>query len=141
SGIGGGTGTTLWRLLGVSRFETEVVSLTGIGELGEQIRALGIPVRSLGMGEIVSNAMAVVRLARWLHRRRPDVVQTWQYHADLIGGLAARLGTGAPVLWNIRHAEFVPGMHKRATLWTVRACAAFSRRIPRRILCCSHASR
>src|SRR5262249_22550382 len=88
-----------------------------------------------------SNVTAVARLARWLHRRRPDVVQTWLYHADLVGGLAARLGTEAPVLWNIRHAHFVPGVEKRATLRTVRACAVLSRRLPTKILCCSHASR
>src|SRR5215510_11567966 len=116
---GGGTEITLWRLLGASRFETEVVSLIDIGEIGERIRRLGISVISLEMRGMLSNATAIARLARWLHRRRPDVVQTWLYHADLVGGLAARLGTGAPLLWNIRHSQFVPGVEKRATLWTV----------------------
>ncbi len=138
---GGGTEITLWRLLGAFRLETEVVSLTDVGEIGERIRRLGIPVTGLEMGGPVSNVTAVARLAHWLHRRRPDVVQTWLYHADLVGGLAARLGTEAPVLWNIRHAHFVPGVEKRATLRTVRACAALSRRLPTKILCCSHASR
>lgn len=139
--IGGGTETTLWRLLGAARFEAEVVSLTGFGTLAERIRALGVPVTALEMGGLVSNLTAVARLARWLRRSRPDVVQTWLYHADLVGGLAARIGTGAPVLWNLRHSEFVPGIDKRTTLWTVRACAALSRVVPTRILCCSHASR
>jgi glycosyltransferase involved in cell wall biosynthesis len=139
--ISGGSGNTLWRLLGAARFEAEVVSLTGLGETAMRIRRLGIPVVSLGMGGIVSNTTAIARLALWLRQRRPDIVQTWQYHADLVGGLAARLGTDVPLLWNIRHSEFVPGMDKRATLWTVRACAALSRRVPTKIVCCSHASR
>jgi len=138
--ISGGTPITLRRLLAASRFEAEVVSLTPLGNIGEQIRRLGVPVTSLEMGRIVSNTTAIARLALWFRQRRPDVVQTWQYHADLVGGLAARLGTSAPVLWNIRRSEFLPGAAKPATIWMMRACIALSHRIPTRILCCSHAS-
>ena len=35
----------------------------------------------------------------------PEVVQTWQYHADLLGGLAARLAGIKTVSWGIHNGS------------------------------------
>ena len=62
------------------------------------------------------------------------------YHSDLVGGLAALIG-GGRVIWGIRFSNFDPQTCSRATIWTARACAALSRWLPTRIVCCSEASR
>ena len=71
----------------------EVISLTGIGEIGGKIRELGIQVHDLGMSRpgLSTPVLSLFRLRRMIKVINPDVVQTWQYHADLLGGLAARL--------------------------------------------------
>ena len=69
--------------------QTEVISLTDIGPVGSEIANLGVPVRALGMKRGIPNPILLLRLARWLRNASPDIVQTWMYHADLIGGLAA----------------------------------------------------
>ena len=63
------------------------------------------------------------------------------YHADLVGGLAARLAGISAVVWNIRHSGLHPVTDKRHTIWTAWTCARLSRRLPRRIVCCSETSR
>ena len=63
------------------------------------------------------------------------------YHADLIGGMAAKLAGGIPVAWNIRHSNLDIEGNKRTTLWTIKACAWLSRSLPARIVCCSESSR
>jgi glycosyltransferase involved in cell wall biosynthesis len=136
----GGAETMLHRVLSgidTSSFDCKVISMTGDGPIGDRIRAAGFPVSVLGMKPGVPNPTGLLRLAQWLRRSNCDVVQTWMYHADLLGGLAAKLAGHNPlVVWNIRHGD--PGTHhKRITRWTVRACAALSRRIPARIVCCS----
>lgn len=123
------------------RFEAEVVSLTGLGPLGERIRDLGIPVRALGMRRGRPDAAALVRLSRLIRHGRFQIVQTWMYHADLIGGLASRLGSRAAVVWNIRHSNLDPSGDQRSTIWVARACARLSHAIPSAILCCSEAAR
>lgn len=139
----GGAEMTLYRLFAASdraRFDHRVVSLTGLGPVAELIAELGIGVEALGMGGGLSGLAAPAVLARLLRRAAPDLVQTWMYHGDLIGGLAARLA-GRPVLWNLRQSTLEPGSSKRATIWARRLCARLSRRLPDRIVCCAEAVR
>lgn len=134
---------TLYKLLLASdrlSSASEVISLTGNGAIGEKIQALGVPVRALGMSSGGTSPFALLRLARWLRRSSPAVIQTWMYHADLIGGVAAKLAAGPPVAWGIRHSDLNPKSSKRSTIWTVRTCARLSRWLPAHIVCCSEAS-
>jgi glycosyltransferase involved in cell wall biosynthesis len=121
-----------------SRFEPEVIALTGVGRIGGDIAASGVSVRDLRMSPGRPDARAFGRLARWIHRARPDVVQTWMYHADLMGGLTARAACDAPVIWGIR-GSFDPEKSKRHMILTARTCAALSARVPRAIVSCSAA--
>jgi glycosyltransferase involved in cell wall biosynthesis len=149
TGLGtGGAEMVLYRLLGAldhTRFDCRVICLGGEGVLSEMIRALGVPVIYLnlpafGAGGLARSLGGVLRLAGLLRQRPPDAIQTWMYHADLLGGLAARLAGAAPVVWGIRNTHVDPKFMKRSTVLTVRACALLSRWLPQRIVCCSQAS-
>jgi glycosyltransferase involved in cell wall biosynthesis len=138
-----GAETMLYRFLGASdaqAFRHQVISLTDRGALGGEIEALDVPVRALGMRPGMPNPLAVTKLAGMLREAKPDVVQTWMYHADLIGGLAAKLAGKAPVVWGIHHTQVNWRETKFLTLLTVRVCAALSNSLPAAIVCCSQAS-
>ncbi|HYN76878.1 MAG TPA: glycosyltransferase, partial [Lamprocystis sp. (in: g-proteobacteria)] len=82
-------------------FEPLVISLISPGPMGARIADLGIPVETLAMGRGLPAPGAVLRLAGRLRAFRPDVIQTWMYHADLLGALAVPLigmGSGRPAL-------------------------------------------
>ena len=120
--------------------QSVVYSLTNEGAYGERISRLGIPVRTVGMRPATPNPLKLVRLASWLRASRPDIVQTWMYHADLVGGLAA-LGAGRiPVVWGIRHSRLDPESTKPMTYRVAQACALLSRRLPQSIICNSTAA-
>ena len=74
-------------------------------------------------------------------RHRPDLVQTRRYHADLIGGLAAKMAGDIPLAWGIRHSNLDTEGRKRTTIWTAQICARLSGWLPKRIVCCSEASK
>jgi len=135
----GGAENTLYRLVAAQPNPSQhsVISLTDAGLFGERLRALGVEVRCLDLrrGSIPS-PMAILRLRRWLNQLRPAVVQTWMYHADLIGGIAARLA-GVPVCWGIHHSNLTPGQNKRMTLMVAALCARLSALVPARIVSCS----
>lgn len=137
----GGAETVLRRLIegsDMARFSWEVVSLTSLGPIGRDLRAQGIVVHALEIREPFGYAAAVPRLARLLRARRPDIVQTWMYHGDLVGGLAARLARSPHVVWGIHAGS--PPLEGASTLERVglRTNAVLSRRLPTRIICCSH---
>src|SRR5258705_10816520 len=100
----GGAEMMLYKLLSVSdlgRDALNVISLTDVGPLGERIKTLGVPVKALGMARGRPSLAGVLRLSRWLRQSSPNVVQTWIYHADLIGGLAAKFGASCPAVGGI----------------------------------------
>jgi len=121
-----------------SRIDSNVITLTTSGPVGERIRGLGYEVSEIGMARGRLNPVALLRLARRLRGQRPDVLQTWMTHSDLAGGLAARLAHNIPVVWNIQHSNFDPAATNRLTLWAVRACALLSSTLPSAIVSCSH---
>ena len=128
--------------LDAARFSPHVISLTSLGEIGPRIQALGIPVEALGMKSgMIPNPIIFARLVRRLKALKPDIVQTWMCHADLVGGLAARMARVPAIAWNIRHSS----LSRDQTKWTTRAvvhlCAKASRRIPDRIVCNSQTAR
>lgn len=142
----GGAETMLYRLLSRldrKRFSPQVISLVdiGAGPMSEKIQKLGVPVRFLGMRPGRPNPTSVLRLIRWLRQDQPDVIQTWMYHADLVGGLAARLVGGIPVVWGIRNSDLNVEESKSLTRLTMGICARLSRWLPERIVSCSEVAR
>jgi glycosyltransferase involved in cell wall biosynthesis len=108
----GGAETMLFRLLAEldEAGNHAVVSLLGRGPMASRIEDLGVPVTCLDAAGPASAAPATVRAVRALRALRPDVVQTWLYHADLMG-LMVRPWLGrpaAPLAWNIRCSD--PGL-------------------------------
>lgn len=139
----GGAETMLYKLLSNidrTKFELKVLSLTDIGSIGKKIEKLGISVKALDMKRGVPDPRYVFRLATILKKEKLDIVQTWMYHADLIGGLAAKLVRNIPIVWNIRHSNLDPEGNKKTTILTAKACAKLSKTIPKKIICCSEAS-
>jgi len=89
------------------RFRHIVVSMTGPGTIGSAIAAGGIPLRSLGIRRNVPDPVGLLRLRRVLREFRPDILQTWLYHADLLGLAAWKLGWAPRLLWNLRSTETI----------------------------------
>jgi glycosyltransferase involved in cell wall biosynthesis len=129
----GGAETMLAKLLesmDSSLYQPVVVSMIKPGLLGERILASGAELLDLGMSRGVPSPLALVRLVSLLHDQHPDVVQTWLYHADLLGLAAARtafpLGRRPAVAWNLRCSFMDFSQYRRSTAWTVRLCARLS---------------
>lgn len=139
----GGAEMALYRLLSrlSSGYQARVISLTTLGEVGKRIQELGVSVEALGMKSHAPNPLAIFQLALKLKGLKPDIVHTWMYHADLIGGLAARMAGVSAVTWAIRNSDLSVDKTKWTTRAVVRVCALLSRRLPNRVISCSHTAR
>jgi glycosyltransferase involved in cell wall biosynthesis len=138
----GGAETMLLRLIRAldGGFSHEVASVMGIGPVGERIRDLGVKVHAIGIDRNAPNPVKLFPLGRVIRASRPDVIQTWMYHADLLGGLAAKATSRARIVWGIHHTTL-----DRTSRWTTRAtvaaCARLSHVVPDAIVCVSRAAR
>jgi len=98
----GGAETMLFRVIqGAADAEHEVIVLGGRDWYSPLLEQRGIRVHHLDIKSAFSAVTGWFRLRRLISKAKPDVVQCWMYHANLVGGIAARFA-GARVVWNIR---------------------------------------
>lgn len=110
-------------------FEPEVVCLSGRGELMEPLEDAGLPVTCLEARHRLDLSV-VARLSRHFRRSQPDLVQTFLFHANIAGRLAARQAGVRRVVSGIRVAE-----RRRWHLW----CDRLTDRFVDRHVCVSQA--
>lgn len=132
----GGTETMLYRLLSFMdprRFRNRVVCLTDIGLVGREMQRSGIPVYALNLptGRLRPGALAT--LWNLLRRHRPDILQTWLYHSDLLGLIFGKAAGVRRICWNIRCSYMDLDQYHATTRWTLRLCSLLSA-FPTRIL-------
>lgn len=140
----GGAELMLKRLVeshhGNADYRHSVISLTAIGKVGEELQALGIEVHALGMRTVLDIPLAFWMLICLIRTSCPAVVQTWMYHADLLGGLAARSTGIKNIIWGVRGTA-IPQSGFSITKCIIKACAHLSSFLPKVIICCAESAR
>ena len=97
------------------------------------LRNSGISVYELDMKQTPWDPRNLIKLEKILLKEKPEIVQTWLYHADFLGGIFSKLN-GIPVVWGIRHANFLPGSRLSPTKLIAKSCAWMSDWIPSQIV-------
>lgn len=138
----GGAEAVLYRLcMHDAANRHQVISLMDSGKYGPMLKSLGVPVTCLHMPRGRVTAKGLWRLWRLIRAQKPDVVQTWMYHANLLGGVAARLAGSRKVVWGIRHGDLSDEGTSWRTFSVMKLGAWLSDWIPQRIICCAEKSR
>lgn len=136
----GGAENMLYKLLKYTnrkKFIPSVICLTSEADLVASIQSLDIDVFVLPFQNRWYNLPFIAfECHRILRKLRPDIVHTWLYHANVLGGLAAYFLPHRPVIvWNLRNTlSGVTSWSQRAFFLLVKICARF---IPHYILSCS----
>jgi glycosyltransferase involved in cell wall biosynthesis len=89
------------------RLRSLVVSMTAPGPVGPLLARAGIEVFSLDLARGRPDPRGLARLVGLLRRVRPDILQTWLYHADFLGLLAKPFVPFCRLFWNIRCTESI----------------------------------
>jgi len=104
------------------------------GTFGERFAKAGIPVHTLDMPNGRLTIKGIFKLYRLIRSIRPDVVQTWMYHSDLLGGLIAKLARVGGIVWGVRHSNLNIHTTPFLTRFVMKCCALSSSQIPNRIV-------
>lgn len=84
--------------------EIEIISLDAIGPLLPRYKAAW-PNLQLVDSRKLNPFFVLLKLRKLIKISRPDVVITWLYKADVLGGLASKLTASTPVIWSARNSS------------------------------------
>lgn len=121
-------------------FQHTVISLSDLGPVGAQLRDAGVAVEALGMRSVLQVPSVILALRDRFLVMKPDIVQTWMPHGNLLGGLAARLAGIPRVIWGIR-SSVITADTSHLTRFAIWSCARLSSLIPAVIVCAAEAAR
>ena len=134
----GGAEAVLFNLIHSStEFKHAVISLMGPGKYGPMMEEAGIHVSYLELSPNRPSPLKLMHLFRIVRSLKPDVVQTWMYHADFLGGLAAWCAGVRAIVWGLHHSTVDKGGAKWRTRQLVRLNALISSWLPFLIVTCS----
>ncbi len=102
----GGAESMLFKLVACTKdsspFRHHVISLTGLGALGLEMKKIGIPVTALYLGRNINSLSGILNLYYILRSYKPSLIQTWLYHSDLTGLVIGKILRAPKIVWNIR---------------------------------------
>lgn len=116
-----------------------VISLKDKGKYGTILESRGIEVYELEIQSFFGFICAFFKLVQLIKCIKPCAVQTWMYHSDFIGGIAARIAGVSRVIWGVRMSSMdVEGSLRTKCL--IKICAILSKFIPYKIVYCAKKS-
>jgi|JYMV01.1.fsa_nt_gi glycosyltransferase involved in cell wall biosynthesis len=139
----GGTERFLSRLVVSSnsdKFEFIVISLGDIGVIGDELINKGFTVESIGMKKNIFDIFRIFNLIRLLRIHNPDVIQSWLYLADIIGGVVGKI-IRTPVVWGVRQSNIDTDSNDKLTLLLIKISSLLSRWLPDKIVYCAESAR
>lgn len=138
----GGAELFLYRLINRSRSEVDhvVISLTELGPIGKLLRSEGVLVICLDLKNLFSIPSVIFKLYSNLKVLKPDVVHTWMYHADFLGGIVAKSLNIKKIIWSVRTTDVTLGK-SRSTVLLRKVCAHLSYFVPTHIIYVAYRSK
>jgi len=109
-----------------------VISLKSSGKYFSKLKQIGIKVYSMKMSFF--SILKFFYLVKKISYIRPDIVQTWLPHADLLGSFAARLANIKNIVWNIRYSKLEKETVSLSILILINFLSKLSYVIPKKII-------
>ena len=137
--IGGAEQALLRLIIGSNKLEFNhiVISLSGEGELCQLFINANIDLRIINFKKKpVSSFFVLIKI---IAQTKPDIVQTWLYHADLIGGITAKIAGVKHIIWGIRTTDLKKGSYSTALVRKINAWLSFS--LPSKIVCVAESAK
>jgi glycosyltransferase involved in cell wall biosynthesis len=137
----GGAEKTLYRFLVESDMDKNdvlIICLTAYGEMGHQLLKQGWNVVNVMINK-KNFLYSFYKIFNLINNFKPDIVHTWMYHSDFIGGIIAKIAGVKNVIWCIRTTNLAADA--KLTRFIRRTNALLSYIIPSRIVCVSESAK
>ena len=119
----GGAERSLYNLLACglnAEHQNFVLSLSNSGDLGSKLEAADIPVHTLGLDSLKNIVLLPFRLRRIIKDIKPDALQGWMYHGNLVATLGMFLSNSdIKLIWNVRQTLYSLKREKPLTCFVI----------------------
>ncbi len=137
----GGAEAILYRLCKFNKSQSHhVISLSGPGKYGEKLEKIGVNTHYLDLNNVFEILFSPIKLFFLIKKIDPNIVQTWMYHADFMGGLIAKLSGIKKIFWGVHHTTLVKNESKKITIMIANINCFLSKFIPTNIIYCAQKS-
>ena len=138
----GGAETLLCNLCQFDKeHEHEIISLSYVKDSQSLSSMHNFSIHSLNFPVGKIRIFGLFKLYKLIKKIKPDAIQTWLIHADLIGGIAARFSGIKNIFWGVHHTILLPGKVKFSTIFVLKCNAFLSNFVPKKIIYCAEKSR
>jgi len=107
-GVGGGAEAlryTMLKYIDRKKYDISLCCLVRKGEIGDDIEKLGFNVDLLNTSDKIYNLAAIIKLYKYLHRNKIDILQTVFFNVNLLGRVAGILA-GVPKIIIEEHSYY-----------------------------------
>lgn len=132
----GGAEKMLYKLLthtDKQKYRHEVISMTDKSVYGPLIENLGIKVHCLEMKRGIPSLKSILKARKIV--KNAEVIQTWMYHADLLGFIIYKITACKKIIWGIRRSNLDRDKNKLLTLLIVKINSLLSSKVDYIVSC------
>ncbi len=115
-----------------------IITLVSEGYFGNKLKNKGYNLINLNMKKNIFIIFKIFRLIQIIKKYNPEIVHSWLYHSNLIGGIASKISGVKQIFWSIHH-EFE---YSNISMFIeMKILALLSYFIPNKIVYCSYSSK
>mgnify|MGYP003816720257 CR=1 FL=1 len=136
----GGAERMLIKLLSqmnLNKYSMKVISMKDKGIYGPEIEKMGIELVTLNMKKGIPSFKALRKCI--IESKEADIIQTWMYHADLLGMIVKKFSDAKRLIWGIHHNNLDLDKNKFLTLAIAKINAIFSKSVDFIVSCSNNA--
>jgi len=123
-----------------SSLTIKVIVINRMGPIGKKLSSLGFDVVDLSLSNSLKLPYFLLRFFKEIKSFNPDVVHTWMYHSNFLGGTVSWLAGFKRIIWSIHNFNIEKGILKPRTRMLIKILSRISYFIPLKIIYCSKAS-
>ncbi len=137
----GGAEGVMYRLIcNDKKNDHYVISLTDEGFYGHKLKKKKIFLKCLQIKKDIKSIFVFFKLLYFIKKINPEIIQSWMYHGDILGGLAAKLLGKKKIFWNLRNSDLNLKWANKITIFLAKLNSSLSYLIPYKIISCSNKS-
>jgi len=115
-----------------------IITLISEGYFGNKLKKKGFKLINLNMKKNIFIIFKMFKLIQIIKRYNPEIVHTWLYHSNLIGGIASKLSGVKQIFWSIHHEFEYSNIFMFIEM---KILALLSYLIPNKIVYCTYSSK